>query len=254
MNLKIVALDIGDVRIGIAVSDERRLIATPLEVYKRIGYGPDTRHIAGICEENQTTWVLCGLPMNMDGTEGSQAQKTMDFAMQLHKAGLKVFFQDERMTTLVAEKALIQGGMRRETRKGTVDKVAAALILQQWLDQNKEPADFFKEREEKVMEIQETIIELIDEEGKEVQFEHLMTIEHEEEYYIVLVPVMEGEDDEEEEVVILKLEKDEQGEDCYVSIEEEEILDTVFAMFIKAMEEELEDEEEEEDAQTPFLN
>lgn len=258
MNEKILALDIGDVRIGIALSDSLRMIAQPLSVYKRVGYGPDSRHIAKLCEEHQTHWVLCGLPKNMNGSIGPQAEKVLAFSQKLKEQGLKVFFQDERMTTITAEKALIEGNMRRENRKNTVDKVAAAVILQQWLDQKTEPVDFYEKREKK-MEIQNSIIELIDENGEEVAFEHLMTIEHEEGYYIILVPFTQEEngeeEEEEEEVVILKLEQDEKGEDCYTTIEDEALLEAVFSKFVAAIEEEEEygeyDDEEEDDGEEP---
>lgn len=131
---RIVALDVGDVRIGIAVSDEMRLIASPHSVYKRVGFGPDVRHIKAICDEMGTGSVLCGLPRNMDGTIGFQAKKVLALAEQLEMAGLHVIYQDERLTTVTAERALIEGGMHREERRGTVDKVAAAVILQQYLD------------------------------------------------------------------------------------------------------------------------
>ena len=131
---RIVALDVGDVRIGIAVSDEMRLIATPHSVYKRVGYGPDVRHIKALCDQMGTTSVLCGLPRNMDGSIGFQAKKVLGLAEQLELAGLHVIYQDERLTTVTAERALIEGGMHREERRGTVDKVAAAVILQQYLD------------------------------------------------------------------------------------------------------------------------
>ena len=131
---RIVALDVGDVRIGIAVSDEMRLIATPHSVYKRVGFGPDVRHIKAICDGMGTRSVLCGLPRNMDGSIGFQAKKVLALAEQLELAGLHVIYQDERLTTVTAERALIEGGMHREERKETVDKVAAAVILQQYLD------------------------------------------------------------------------------------------------------------------------
>ena len=124
----------GDVRIGIAVSDEMRLIASPHSVYHRIGFGPDVRHIKSVCVQAGTDTVICGLPRNMDGSVGFQAQKVMALAEQLTNAGLKVIYQDERLTTVTAENALIEGGMRRETRRQTVDKIAAAVILQQYLD------------------------------------------------------------------------------------------------------------------------
>lgn len=131
---KIVALDVGDVRIGIATCDELRLIASPHSVYKRVGFGPDVRHIKALCDQLGTRDVLCGLPRNMDGTEGFQSKKVRALAEQLENAGLNVFYQDERLTTVTAERALIEGGMHRQERRGTVDKVAAAVILQQYLD------------------------------------------------------------------------------------------------------------------------
>ena len=134
MSGRIIGLDVGDRRIGIALSDETRLIATPHSVYTRIGWGPDVKHIKRIYDEAQGTLIVCGLPRNMDGSAGFQAEKVTGFAEQLRKAGLPVVFQDERLSTVSAHQALIEGGMRREDRKGTVDKVAAAVILQSFLD------------------------------------------------------------------------------------------------------------------------
>lgn len=131
---RIVCLDVGDVRIGVAVSDSLKMIATPYSVIKRVGWGPDVKEIARICQEQDAEFVLCGLPKNMDGTEGFQAEKVRLFAKQIEKAGLEVRFEDERLSTVSAEHALIEGGMHREERKGHVDKVAAAVILQGYLD------------------------------------------------------------------------------------------------------------------------
>ena len=134
MSGRILGLDVGDVRIGIAVSDETCLIATPHSVYTRVGWGPDTKYIQRLYAETKATLIVCGLPRNMDGSVGFQAEKVMGFAEQLRKAGLPVVFQDERLSTVSAHQALIEGGMRRDGRKGTVDKVAAAVILQSFLD------------------------------------------------------------------------------------------------------------------------
>ena len=134
MNERIVCLDIGDVRIGVAVSDPTGTIASPVEVITRIGWGPDTRKIKEICDRYETVRILSGLPLNMDGTEGFQAEKVRRFCLQLEKAGLDVTFQDERLSTVSAEDALIEGGISRQDRKRVVDKVAASVILQQWLD------------------------------------------------------------------------------------------------------------------------
>ncbi len=130
-------LDVGDVRIGVAVSDVSRTIATPVEVIRRVGWGPDCRRIKELCVRYETDEVLSGLPLNRDGSEGFQAKKVREFCAQVEKQDLKVFFQDERLTTVTAEDALIEYGMSRKDRKDHVDKVAAALILQQWLDEQK---------------------------------------------------------------------------------------------------------------------
>lgn len=137
MNERIVCLDIGDVRIGVAVSDPTGTIASPVEVIRRIGWGPDTQKIRAICDRYQTDRILSGLPLNMDGSEGFQAQKVRSFCEQLEKAGLRVTFQDERLSTVSAEDALIEGGISRSGRKQVVDKVAASVILQQWLQTHK---------------------------------------------------------------------------------------------------------------------
>ena len=131
---RVIALDVGDVRIGVAVSDPTGTIAQPLEVYKRVGYGPDSKYVKALCDRYETDQVLLGLPLNMDGTLGGQAQKAQDFGRVLEeRMGLTVFYQDERRTTVTAESVLISGNVRREDRKLYVDKLAAAVILEQWL-------------------------------------------------------------------------------------------------------------------------
>lgn len=137
MNKRILCLDVGDARIGVAVSDPGRMIATPVEVIHRIGWGPDCRRIKELADQYETDEVLSGLPLNMDGSEGFQAKKVREFCAQVEKRGLTVLYQDERLTTVTAEDALIEGRMHRQDRKKNVDKVAAALILQEWLDQQR---------------------------------------------------------------------------------------------------------------------
>ena len=131
---RVLGLDVGDKRIGVALSDEGRLIASPLTVIQSVGWGPDSREILRLMEEHGAELIVCGLPRNMDGSIGFQAKKVLALAEQLELAGLHVIYQDERLTTVTAERALIEGGMHRQERKGTVDKVAAAVILQQYLD------------------------------------------------------------------------------------------------------------------------
>ena len=237
MNERIVCLDIGDVRIGVAVSDESRRIARPLEVIKRVGFGPDVKKILALCESYHTVNVLSGLPLNMDGTEGFQAEKVREFCKRLAEAGLNIFFQDERLTTVTAEKALIGGAVRRENRKEYVDKVAAAVILTQWLDRSASFVKVYYKSEATGMDERTDLIELIDENGETVYFEHLMTLEHEGEYYIVLMTPETTNDEEEGDVVVLQLAKDDKGEDCYVTIEDDETAQAVYEKFIKIIEE-----------------
>lgn len=134
---RVLALDVGDVRIGVAVSDPLGMIAQPLEVYRRVGYGPDCRYVEALCARYEADTVLLGLPLNMDGTAGAQAQKAMAFGEVLQKAGLHVVYQDERLTTVTAERALLEDNMSRSDRRQTVDKVAAAVILESWLNAQK---------------------------------------------------------------------------------------------------------------------
>ena len=134
MNERIVALDIGDVRIGVAVSDPSRTIASPVEVITRVGWGPDTRAVKAICDRYETSLVVSGLPLNMDGTEGFQAGKVRDLCRQLEKAGLTVFFQDERLTTVEADEIMDEAGVPKADHKKYVDMIAAQLILQSYMN------------------------------------------------------------------------------------------------------------------------
>ena len=134
MNERIIALDVGDARIGVAVSDASRMIASPIDTIHRVGFGPDVKKMLAICQQYDTNLILSGLPLNLNGTEGPQAAKVRLFCEQLEKAGLEVYYQDERLTTVTAENALLESNMHRAQRRQNVDKVAAAVILQQYLD------------------------------------------------------------------------------------------------------------------------
>jgi len=240
MNERIICLDIGDARIGVAVSDLTRLIATPIDTIYRVGWGPDTKKVVAICEQYETTEVLAGWPLNMDGTAGFQSEKVKNFCQQLEKAGLTVYYQDERLTTVTATNALIEGNMHRAERKHNVDKVAAAVILQQWLDTNRNAAKNNEQQEEKKME--ENIIELIDDEtGDTVQFELLAGIEYEGKQYIALTEAEET-DEESCEVFIMEVATEADGSESYIQVEDEAVQEAVFSKFLKMMEEAEDDE------------
>lgn len=133
---RIMALDFGDARIGIAMSDIMKIIANGYETYKRTSEDKDLEYIASLVKPNLVDEIVFGLPVNMDGTEGDRAIKTREFASKLGELlqGIKISFQDERLTTVTGERMLIEAGVRREKRKGVIDKIAATIILQQYLD------------------------------------------------------------------------------------------------------------------------
>lgn len=132
-----VALDVGDVRIGVAVSDMLGITANPRETYVRKGktFEDDINYFVKYAREEDADAFVIGLPMNMDGTEGPRAEVTREFGDALKEAsGLQVIYIDERLTTVSAERMLIGADVRREKRKQVIDKVAATIILQSYLD------------------------------------------------------------------------------------------------------------------------
>lgn len=231
MNKRIVALDVGDRRIGIAVSDLLGITAQPLETYTRVGYGPDTRHIVAICRQYETDQILCGLPRNMDGTQGFQADKVREFAKKLEEQGMVVAYYDERMTTMLAEGALIEANMRREDRKKKVDMVAAVVILQSYLDaQASSAADFADEEDDE--EYDDGILEMIDEDGNPIRFYLSASICYAGENYVLLTCAEETQDIAQDESFIMRCTKDEEGNDCYQSLDDEALIAAVYEAYL----------------------
>lgn len=135
---KIMALDYGEVRIGVAMTDLMRLIASPFETYVRKDLNADISHICSLIRDNSVKTVVVGLPLNMDGTEGERAQKTREFVDLLKtQTNVDFVFQDERLSSVSAEEILLEGGMKRKDRKQNIDKVAAAIILESFLNSKK---------------------------------------------------------------------------------------------------------------------
>jgi putative Holliday junction resolvase len=127
-------IDFGDVRIGLALSDELRMLAHPLET---VPNSPQALpRISKLVAEKSVDALVVGLPKNMDGTKGPAAQKAEAFAAQLRSAhpGIRVVLWDERMTTVAAQRALHEAGRNVKNSRSVVDQVAAQMILQGWLD------------------------------------------------------------------------------------------------------------------------
>lgn len=137
MNDRFLGLDPGERRIGVAISDATGTIASPVEFIDRKAKNCDQR-ITDLCSEWGITGVVVGLPLSLDGTEGPAAVKSREFGLFVSElTGLPVSFHDERFTTVTAEQALLEGGVRRRTRTDKRDQIAAAVMLQGYLDRRR---------------------------------------------------------------------------------------------------------------------
>jgi putative Holliday junction resolvase len=133
--MRILALDHGTKRIGVAVSDELKIIAHPLEFIPAEPFADFLTRLKEILREKEVEMILIGMPRNMDGSYGPATLKVQEFIAVL-KIGITIPVQtwDERLTSAQAQRFLIEGGVRRQQRKEKVDKMAAAILLQSYLD------------------------------------------------------------------------------------------------------------------------
>lgn len=139
--MKKIALDVGDKTVGIALSDDLGFTAQGLMTLERVGIRKDTGKILDLVKEYQCDTIVIGLPKKLDGTDSIQTEKVYEFRTMLENKmrstgikGVEVVWQDERLTTVMAERVLIEGDVSRKKRKEVIDKQAAVLILQSYLD------------------------------------------------------------------------------------------------------------------------
>jgi len=133
--MRILGLDIGSKTIGVAVSDELCLIAQGVTTLKRKGLDHDISELRKLIEEREVTKIVVGLPKNMNNTLGPSAEMVLSFIEELNKhSAIPVITWDERLSTVAAEKVLLEADLSRKKRKRVIDKVAAMLILQGYLD------------------------------------------------------------------------------------------------------------------------
>ena len=134
----LIGLDLGTKTIGVAVSDTILSVATPIKTIKRKKFSIDAELLLGVISNKSCCGVIIGLPKNMDGSEGPRAQSTRAFARNFSvKTNLPITFWDERLSTVAAEKALLEADTTRKRRAEVIDHVAAAYILQGFLDRLK---------------------------------------------------------------------------------------------------------------------
>jgi len=136
--MRLLGLDVGDKTIGVAVSDPLGLTAQGVEVIRRQGRERDLVRLQELVQSYGVDTIVMGLPKNMDGSLGKQAEKVMAFADLVQKnLDLPVVLWDERLTTMAAERALLEADLSRGRRREVIDKMAAVLILQGYLDRQR---------------------------------------------------------------------------------------------------------------------
>ena len=135
----IVAFDIGDKRIGVAATDELGIMALPVETYFRKNTAEDVKYLVSLAERKKADLIVCGMPVNFDGSESVQTGKTQKFIDLLRKeTAIPVVTEDERFTTMEARRLLLEADMRRDKRKQVIDKIAASYILEGYLQKHKQ--------------------------------------------------------------------------------------------------------------------
>lgn len=133
--MRLLGLDVGKKTIGVAMSDPTGTIATGLGVIRRTTLAKDLAEILSIAKANDVELLVVGLPRNMDGTLGPKAREVLEFCKELESfTGLAVKTQDERLSTVSSERAMLEADLSRRRRKQLVDKTAAAIILQSYLN------------------------------------------------------------------------------------------------------------------------
>lgn len=141
--IRFLGLDVGDATVGVAISDPLGYTAQGLENYRRVSVKEDVNHMIDYIEEYHVTKLVVGLPLNMNGSKGPQAEKVEAFVKQIEKKirygkridwDVDVVYWDERLTTTQVEKMMITADLSRAKRKSIVDKMAAMVILQSYLD------------------------------------------------------------------------------------------------------------------------
>ena len=234
-----IAFDIGNKRIGVAISDPFNEYAMPCETYNRTGnFQKDVETIAKIAKDRGVGVIVCGIPYNFDGTESIQTEKTRGFIEALKtKTDLPIELEDERFTTMQARETQIMGGIKRDDRKKTIDSIAASYILESWLNREKirnkkaEEKKMAEEMKDEIYEDEEDrIFELEADDGTIEKLYHIATIEYRKNMYCVFQKAEPECEEEEDEVIIFALEGE--GDDAMlVPLEDEELLDEVFAEF-----------------------
>ena len=236
---RVIAFDIGNKRIGVAVSDPFNEYAMPCETFTRTrDIGADAQALARLAKEKGAGVIVCGIPFQFDGTEGIQVIKTREFIEYLRqKSDLPIELEDERFTTMQARETQIMGGIKCQDRKKTIDSIAASYILESYLSRKKqknkkveEPVMNNEFNEEIYEDEEDRVFEVEAEDGTVERLYHIATIEYRKAMYCIFQKAEPADEDEEDEVIIFALEGE--GDDAVLTpIEDAQLLDEVFAEF-----------------------
>lgn len=229
-------MDFGLRRVGLAVCDDLRILATPLSVVKTDSMRESIDRVAKVASEQRVVGIVVGLPLDLDGSESVQSGRARAFGRNLAKVtGLPVEYCDERLTTVEADELLAEAGVKRNDRAKYIDSMAAKIILQSYIENNKSETDMAeKEKNVEIIDEDEVII-LYDDDNKPVQFYEVACVEYQGEFYALLRPVEPMEGLEEDEALIFKVREEDDDTDVFEPVQDESVLDAVFNEYLNAM-------------------
>ncbi len=235
---RILGVDFGLRRVGLAVCDCLHILATPLPAFKTDSMRNSIDGVAKVCAEQSVGGIVVGLPLNLDGSESVQSGRARAFARNLgNVTGLPVELFDERLSTVEADELLTQAGVKRAAdRAKLIDSMAAKVILQSYIDNNKYNRESImaENQEENVELIDEEVITLYDDNNNAVDFNEVAVVEYQGDFYALLQPVepMEGLGDD--EAIIFKIVQKDEDTDEFEPVTDESVLDAVFNEYLKA--------------------
>lgn len=233
--MRILGLDYGDKTIGVAVSDELKLIAYGVETIRRKSpdkFNLEIERLSHIINEYAIEKIIIGFPKNLNNSCGQQCQKTLIFKEHLACAfpNLQIILWDERLSSAAASKNLSFAGINAFNQKKVIDKMAAVFILQGYLD-------YLKIEEEKIMDYdefendQDNIIVMFDDDGNEQELFVLGSVEDNGEKYLIVSEDLEQENDEQDVVVLKEIDSDDEDNVDYSIVEDDDELERIIDLF-----------------------
>lgn len=237
--VKLLGVDFGLKRVGLAVCDSMHILATPLEPIATKSMRISIDRVADVAKSQNVGGIVVGLPLNLDGTESVQSGRARAFARNLEKVtGLMVELFDERLTTVEADELLREAGVKKASdRAKLVDSMAAKVILQSYIDNNKQTESNMQDNNEKDVEVfdDEEVITLTDDAGNPVDFYEVACIEYKGEFYALMQPVEPMEGLGEDEALIFKVREEDEENDVFEPVYDESVMEAVFNEYLNAM-------------------